>query len=149
MAEISATDFFSAQPLKSLQPALLLHGRMTKTKSDDPREVQFYEDLADRLEQAVEAVSVARNLTRGDIAQAIGVSQSRLSNWTTNQNRPDWFHVSKLCRRFRVPPEWLLLGDSSQAPASLAAYLEPVEAERSAEPPEPARPRRGTRKRAS
>ncbi|MCK8788172.1 transcriptional regulator [Roseomonas sp. NAR14] len=76
-------------------------------RPSDPREIEFYEDLAWRLKVAVEAI----DRQKGDIADSIGVSQSRMSNWITNQNKPDWFGVAKLCRRYGISADWVLLGE--------------------------------------
>ena len=78
----------------------------------DPREVEFYEDLAWRLRLAVEAI----DRPKGEIAESIGVSQQRLSNWITEQNKPDWFSVAKLCRRYGISAEWVLLGEVKALP---------------------------------
>lgn len=101
--------------------------------SNDPSELQFLEDLADRLSLAVEAVMEQHDLSQGGVAERIGVSQQRLSNWTGKQNRPDWFAVAKLCRTFGISADWLLFGDRSGLRISLADSLERAEAGRSAE----------------
>lgn len=74
---------------------------------NDVREIEFYEDLAWRLDEAVEMTG----RKRGEVADSIGVSLSRLSNWTSLQNRPDWFAVARLCERYNISADWILLGD--------------------------------------
>jgi transcriptional regulator with XRE-family HTH domain len=91
---------------------------MTKS-AEDPREIEFYENLAWRLKLAVEAIDAQK----GEIAEAIGVSQSRFSNWITNQNKPDWFALAKFCRRYGVSADWLLLGDLSGLKKGMADSL--------------------------
>lgn len=102
-------------------------------KAEDPREIEFYENLARRLDLAADAIE----LSRSEIAKVIGVSQPRFSNWTTGQNKPDWFAVAKFCRRFGVSADWILLGDVSGLKHSMVESLERAEEERTAAQREP------------
>lgn len=90
---------------------------MEKGQSD-PRIISFYEDLAWRLKLAVEGIG----RPKGEIAESIGISQQRLSNWITNQNRPDWFVLAKFCRRYGISADWVLLGDLRGMPHQTADY---------------------------
>lgn len=122
VADISATEICMAETLKGfqLQPGL---GSCLMSKTPiDLRETQFYEDLAWRLRLAMEALAVPK----GDIAKEIGVSQSRLSNWITNQNKPDWFSVARFCQRYGVSADWLLLGDEAGLRKSMVESLASV-----------------------
>ena len=92
----------------------------------DVREIEFYEDLAWRLKLAVEAI----DRPKGEIAESIGVSQSRLSNWITAQNKPDWYGVARLCRRYGISAEWILLGDVRNLDHQKADNWERAAAER-------------------
>lgn len=107
--------------------------------SKDPREIQFEEDLAGRLRLAVEAI----HRSKGEIAESIGVSESRFSNWITNQNRPDWFAIYKFCRRYGVSADWILLGELGSLKKDLADSLAKALEEKRAAPEGAARPRRG------
>jgi transcriptional regulator with XRE-family HTH domain len=118
-AEISATEIPSPVMLTGEQGALALASGVMERASSDPREVEFYEGLAYRLKLAVEAI----DRPKGEIADSIGVSQSRFSNWITNQNRPDWFGIAKFCKRYGVSADWILLGDLSGLRANLADSL--------------------------
>ncbi len=129
--EISATEMRRGRLLKGFQRHTPLPFR-SMAKDQDPREVQFLEDLAWRLDEAVEAVCTTHRIQRSDIAEAIGVSQQRLSNWTGNHNRPDWFGVAKFCKRFGVSADWILLGEVAGLRQSLAESLAKALAERTA-----------------
>jgi transcriptional regulator with XRE-family HTH domain len=114
----------------------------------DPREIQFREELASRLSLAVEAISAREGLTKGEIAKAIGVPQNRLSNWTTNQNAPSWFHIFRLCKRFRISADWILLGELDGVPRALADYLEAALVDKSAASEAQAAPQHESQERA-
>ena len=47
-------------------------------------------------------------LTQKELAQKIGVSNSRLSNWEQGINRPDADTLASLCRALNVSPSELL-----------------------------------------
>lgn len=116
------------QGLKCLTDSVRLGSVAMKAAVSDPREVEFYEDLAWRLKLAVEALDVSKT----DVAEAIGVSPQRLSNWLHAGNRPDWFAIAKLCRRFNISPGWVLLGELAQVPMALGANWERAAEERQA-----------------
>lgn len=97
------------------------------TVQPDQRELDFNVDLAWRIKFAVESIGRPKK----DVAQSIGVSQQRLSNWMTNQNRPDWFGIAKLCKRYGISPAWVLLGEVAGLPHEMADRLERAVAERS------------------
>lgn len=97
-----------------------------KARDTDPSILEFEEDVSARFKLAVEALGVPK----GEIAEAIGVSPQRLSNWTGNHNRPDWFHIARFCRRFGVSADWILLGDVGSLKKGLADSLEPAWEER-------------------
>ncbi len=108
-----------------------------KTCTDDPTELAFREALSDRLALTVEALG----RPKGEVAASIGVSQQRLSNWMTRQNYPDWYALAKLCRRYGISADWLLLGDESGLRVSLAESLARASAEKPAEAADGSRPR--------
>ena len=50
----------------------------------------------------------ARCFTQKELAQRLGVSNSRVSNWEQGINRPDADILAKLCRALSVSPSELL-----------------------------------------
>lgn len=75
----------------------------------------------------------ARNLSQKELAQMIGVSNSRVSNWEQGINRPDADIIVSLCHALTVSPSELLdvrLCDdelSSQERKLIRAYREKPE----------------------
>ncbi len=49
-----------------------------------------------------------RKLSQKDLADMIGVSNSRISNWEKGINRPDADMLADLCRALKVSPSELL-----------------------------------------
>ena len=49
-----------------------------------------------------------RKLTQKELAQRIGVSSSRVSNWEQGINRPDADTIAKICKALTVSPSELL-----------------------------------------
>jgi transcriptional regulator with XRE-family HTH domain len=49
-----------------------------------------------------------RGLNQKQLAQLIGVSNSRISNWEQGLNRPDADIIAALCRALKVSPSELL-----------------------------------------
>ena len=49
-----------------------------------------------------------RNLNQKDLAEMIGVSNSRISNWEQGINRPSADIVADLCRALKISPSELL-----------------------------------------
>lgn len=49
-----------------------------------------------------------RNISRTELAQALGVTLSCISNWELGQNDPAADHLGDLCRALKVSPSVLL-----------------------------------------
>lgn len=70
----------------------------------------------------------AQKISQKELAQRIGVSNSRISNWEQGLNRPDADILAKLCQALNVSPSELLnvhLSDeelTEQERRLLAAY---------------------------
>ncbi|MCI8332312.1 MAG: helix-turn-helix transcriptional regulator [Clostridiales bacterium] len=75
----------------------------------------------------------ARKLSQKQLAELIGVSNSRVSNWEQGINRPDADIIAELCRALQVSPSELLdvhLSDeeiTEQERKVLQAYREKTE----------------------
>jgi len=50
----------------------------------------------------------AKNLTQKQLADILGVANSRVSNWEQGTNRPDVDKLADICRALSVPPSELL-----------------------------------------
>lgn len=56
----------------------------------------------------IRSIRESRGLTQKDLAKAIGVSNSRISNWEQGINRPDADILTALCRELHVSADELL-----------------------------------------
>ena len=128
----SQTEIPEAEPLKPLRGAFSVAWQGMKKAQPDSREREFLDSLSSRLRRAVDAGVEVRQVSKGQIAEAIGISLSRLSNWINNTNRPDWYGVARFCRRDGISADWLLLGDEAGLRAEWAAYFERAALERQA-----------------
>lgn len=62
------------------------------------------------------ATRKALDLTQEQLGDEIGVSRTALGNWETGARLPDPAAMARLTRRFKIPMDWIYLGD----PAGLA-----------------------------
>ncbi|MFC4170279.1 helix-turn-helix domain-containing protein [Teichococcus aestuarii] len=118
-SEISSTEIGDTGLLSGFQACCALTSAAMNIPGPDPREVEFYEGLAFRFKLAVEAVSESK----AEIAEELGISSSRLSNWINAVNAPDWFMIHKFCKRYGVSADWILLGDMGSLRHDLANSL--------------------------
>ena len=61
-------------------------------------------EIGDRIRK----YRIERKLSQKELAQLIGVSNSRVSNWEQGINRPDVDLLADICRALRVSPSELL-----------------------------------------
>jgi transcriptional regulator with XRE-family HTH domain len=79
--------------------------------------------LHGRLAHVVEKASKAtKGQSRKALAGDLDKSVQTVSDWTTGKTEPSMAMVARLCRRARVPADWLLgVGEQPAVPAELAA----------------------------
>lgn len=98
-------------------------------------DLTFYEDLSFRLRLAIETID--RPLE--EIASSIQISSETLSGWMNNSGVPSWPHVARLCRRYGITGDWILLGDLRGVPHHTADRWEQALAGKKAPPQAPER----------
>jgi transcriptional regulator with XRE-family HTH domain len=57
-----------------------------------------------RLGRVLAAVRERRDLTQGELAAAVGVSEHTISRWERGETVPSLAHLAPLCRTLRVKP---------------------------------------------
>ena len=82
------------------------------------------------LGSTISRLRAARQMSQGDLAEALGVSRQSVSKWETNASVPDLDKLVKLSRLFGVTLDQLVTGEQSAA----SPESEPVPA---AAPPSP------------
>lgn len=86
--------------------------------------------VAENLAAVIEAVGKGPTY----VAKEIGVSTSKLGNWTRGDNYPDPYSMVRLCDRFGVSMDWIYRRRLFGLDHSLAAGLRAAEAAWAAEP---------------
>lgn len=74
---------------------------------DQPSAITVYQEVGRRL--AAARISIQK--TQGEMAEEIGVSKSRLSNWETGIRPADPMFLAKLAKRWGFSLDWFYMGE--------------------------------------
>lgn len=86
------------------------------------------------LGERIYALRTAKNLSQGDLAEALDVSRQSVSKWETDTSVPDLDKLVKLCDLFGVTMDELVRGEAPQAaePAEPQMVVQKAQKESSA-----------------